>query len=125
MGIIIGCRCIVAHFSDKCEATKEEYILQAMLLIIIMILWLLQKFKGSCKNYIHVLAVPFLLVAVIKKHIEIENNTFHLGECFCTFLLIMVFSSLNSPLSYYTVQFINILCIGIFYFIMIIRYGIY
>jgi 4-amino-4-deoxy-L-arabinose transferase-like glycosyltransferase len=95
-----------------------------MLLILAVVLYLAHKLEGSCKALIHPLVVPFLLLVVIKKHFEKESEKFHLSECFCTFLLIMVFSSLNSPLHYYLVQLINILSVTTFYIAMIIRYGI-
>lgn len=53
------------------------------------------------------------------------GEIFQLKECFCTFSLIMVFSSLNSPLKYYTVQLINVSCFGAFYFVMLLRFGFY
>ncbi|CDW77828.1 multi-sensor hybrid histidine kinase [Stylonychia lemnae] len=125
IGIIFVCRCTIASIIDQCSPTIHENIMKAMLVMIILFLYLVHKYFGSYKKFIHILAVPFILAVVVKKHFDVEASTFHLGECFCTFLLITVFSSLNSPLQYYTVQLINILCIGTFYVTMIVRYGIH
>eukprot|EP00347_Sterkiella_histriomuscorum_P020244 403338541 len=125
LALIIGCRCTVASFIEKCNfQSSSEYIVQAMLLIIVGFLYFSYQYQGHYKQYIHLVAIPFLLTIVAKKHYDRDESHFHLGECFCTFLLIMVFSSLNSPLKYYTVQAINILCIGTFYIIMLFRYGL-
>jgi hypothetical protein len=122
--IIIG-RCILSTFAEETERTVSEYIFQAMLLTIIIIIFATFKIGKSLKPMIHTIAVPFLLLIVIKKHLDMTGEKFQMSECFCTFSLIMVFSSLNSPLKYYTVQFINVSCFSTFYFVMLLRFGFY
>lgn len=94
-----------------------------MLLLIVGTFYMIYRLAGSFKSYIHLIFIPFLLIAVTKKHYDSPDDTFHLGECFCTFLIIMVFSSLNSPLQFSTVQSINLICVGVFYIAMLFRFG--
>ena len=125
LAVIIGCRCTLSSFLEQCPtpSTTSEQIIQYMFLLIIATFFMIYKLAGSFKSYIHTIFVPFLLIAIAKKHYDSEEDTFHLGECFCTFLIIMVFSSLNCPLQFSTVQSINLLCIGAFYMTMGVRFG--
>lgn len=122
-GTIIVCRCLLSSLTEEAERTVSEYIFQAMLLTIIIIIFATFQIGKTLKPLIHTIAVPFLLLIVIKKHLDITGEKFQLSECFCTFSLVMVISSLNSPLKYYIVQSINISCFTAFYLVMIVRFG--
>jgi len=60
IGVIFACRCTISSLIDKCGSTIPENILQAILAIIILFLYLANKYYGSYKKFIHILAVPFI-----------------------------------------------------------------